>query len=56
MHGRLSSRGRIDFAAVSKCRYVEILRYPDRPLVERDGGLDDTSLPVWFNKVSRAVE
>jgi hypothetical protein len=56
MHERSSSRGRIDFAAASKCRYVEILRYPDRPHLKRDGKLDDTSLPMWFNKVSRAVE
>lgn len=43
----LPSGGRIDFAAASACKYVEILRYPGPPLlVQRNGELDDTSLPT----------
>jgi hypothetical protein len=56
IHERWSSKGRVNFAAASKCRYVELLRYPDRPPLKRDGELDDTTLPVWFNKVSRAIK
>jgi hypothetical protein len=44
--------GRIDFAAASKCRYVELLRYLDRPLpLPSEGDLDDKSLRAWFSKV-----
>lgn len=57
MHGFSSSKGRIDFAAASKCRYVDLFRYPDTLAPHKEEGeLDDKSLPKWFDKVLRAVE
>jgi hypothetical protein len=57
VYGYPSSGGRIDFAAASKCRYLELLHYPNLPFPTRpsEGELDDTSLLEWFNKVLRAV-
>ena len=56
MYGYPPSGGRIDFAAASKCRYLELLCYPNLPFPREYGGeLDDTSLLEWFNKVLRAV-
>jgi hypothetical protein len=56
VYGYPSSGGRIDFAATCKCRYLELLRYPNLPFPRQsEGELDDTSLLEWFNKVLRAV-
>lgn len=57
MHGFSSSRACIGFAAASKCRYVDLIRYPDTLTPRQLGGeLDDKSLLEWFNKVLKAVE
>jgi hypothetical protein len=43
----------VEYAAATKCRYVEILHGPDRPAnIERESFLDDASLPGWLAKVS----
>jgi hypothetical protein len=54
-YGYPSSGGRIDFAATSKCRYLELLRYPNLSFPRQsEGELGDTSLLEWLNKVLRA--
>jgi hypothetical protein len=56
VYGYPPSGGRIDYAATSTCRYLELLRYPDRPFPRQsEGELDDTSLSEWLNKVLGAV-
>ena len=42
----------LEFAALSECRYWELLQYPDLPTPRlAEGSLNDTSLAAWFSKV-----
>jgi hypothetical protein len=42
----------VEFAATSKCRFLDILQFPS--LAEHhqsEGNLDDSSIEEWFSKV-----
>lgn len=42
----------VAFAAATKSRYYELLKYPNLEDVQRiEGELDDASLPAWLSRV-----
>jgi hypothetical protein len=42
----------VEFAATSKCRFLDILQYPSLAgYYQSEGNLDDSSIEEWFSKV-----